>query len=213
MVVIDLGQGDDAQVIFETLNARGEPLLPADLLRNYIFLRAARLGEPQESLYEQYWKPFDDPFWRQHVRQGRLIRPRSDLFMQHYLSSRQFNDVPVSHLFVEYKHWIDSQKPFSSVAGELQALANARENYRTFIAAPAGTLLGSFGRFLEIFDVGTINPLMLIIAEAKPTEVEWKAMLTSLESYILRRTVCGLPTKAYNRIFSARIGPSAEWRR
>jgi hypothetical protein len=35
------------------------------------------------------------------------------------LSSRQFNDVPVSHLFVEYTHWIDSRKPFSSVAAEL----------------------------------------------------------------------------------------------
>jgi hypothetical protein len=32
VVAIDLEQGDDAQVIFETLNARGEPLLPADLL-------------------------------------------------------------------------------------------------------------------------------------------------------------------------------------
>ena len=34
VVVIDLQLDDDAQVIFETLNARGEPLLPADLLRN-----------------------------------------------------------------------------------------------------------------------------------------------------------------------------------
>jgi hypothetical protein len=34
VVEIDLEAGDDAQVIFETLNARGEPLLPADLLRN-----------------------------------------------------------------------------------------------------------------------------------------------------------------------------------
>jgi hypothetical protein len=42
--VIDLDREDDAQVIFETLNARGEPLLPADLLRNFIFLRAARAG-------------------------------------------------------------------------------------------------------------------------------------------------------------------------
>ena len=33
VVAIDLEQDDDAQVIFETLNARGEPLLPADLLR------------------------------------------------------------------------------------------------------------------------------------------------------------------------------------
>jgi hypothetical protein len=34
VVIIDLQTDDDPQVIFETLNARGEPLLPADLLRN-----------------------------------------------------------------------------------------------------------------------------------------------------------------------------------
>ncbi len=62
VVEIDLEGGDDAQVIFETLNARGEPLLPADLLRNYIFLRAARSNEPQEKLYNTYWSAFDDEF-------------------------------------------------------------------------------------------------------------------------------------------------------
>ena len=64
VVVIDLDDKDDPQVIFETLNARGEPLLPADLLRNYIFLRAGRLGQNQEELYARYWTGFDDDFWR-----------------------------------------------------------------------------------------------------------------------------------------------------
>jgi len=201
VVVIDLGQGDDAQVIFETLNARGEPLLPADLLRNYIFLRAARLGEHQENLYEQYWRPFDDSFWRERVRQGRLYRPRSDLFMQHYLSSRQFNDVPVTHLFVEYKYWITTKRPFETVAAELAALAQAREHYKKFLSSPPTTPIGAFSRFLESFDVGTIHPLMMIIAEAAPAEDELQSMLKNLESYIVRRTVCGLPTKAYNRVF------------
>ena len=100
IVAIDLEQEDDAQVIFETLNARGEPLLPADLLRNYIFLRAARLGENQEVLYKQHWSKFDDPFWRTEVKQGRLNRPRSDLYMQHFLASRQGVDIPIKHLFV-----------------------------------------------------------------------------------------------------------------
>jgi hypothetical protein len=203
VVVIDLGSGDDTQVIFETLNARGEPLLPADLLRNYIFLRAARQGEPQEALYEQHWKPFDDPFWRHRVRQGRLIRPRSDLFMQHYLASRQFNDIPVSHLFIEYKHWIDSKHPFETVAAELEALAKARENYKGFLSSPATTPLGAFSRFLESFDIGTIHPLMMIIADATPTEEELDAIVKALESYIVRRAACSLPTKAYNRVFLA----------
>src|SRR5208283_4302711 len=115
VVVIDLEYDDDAQIIFETLNARGEPLLPGDLLRNYVFLRAARQGQNQEALYQEFWKPFDDQFWRTQVKQGRLFRPRSDLFMQHYLSSKQCEDIPIKHLFVEYKYWIEHKRPFAGV--------------------------------------------------------------------------------------------------
>ena len=32
-----MGSDDNAQVIFETLNARGTPLLPSDLVKNYLF--------------------------------------------------------------------------------------------------------------------------------------------------------------------------------
>jgi len=39
LVVITLGESDDAQVIFETLNSKGEPLLAMDLVRNNIFYR------------------------------------------------------------------------------------------------------------------------------------------------------------------------------
>ena len=88
VAVIDLQRDDDPQVIFETLNARGEPLLPADLLKNYIFFRANREKIDVDAAYKKYWSRFDDEFWRQEVKQGRLTRPRSDLFMQHFLSSR-----------------------------------------------------------------------------------------------------------------------------
>ena len=37
IVVIDLHSQDEAQVIFETLNARGTQLLPADLIKNFLF--------------------------------------------------------------------------------------------------------------------------------------------------------------------------------
>ncbi|MEP6671816.1 MAG: DUF262 domain-containing HNH endonuclease family protein [Chthoniobacter sp.] len=201
VVAIDLEIGDDAQVIFETLNARGEPLLPADLLRNFIFLRAGRLGEPQEVLYEKYWKNFDDPFWRQEVQQGRLLRPRSDLFMQHFLSSRQGVDIPVKHLFVEYKFWIDRQKPFLNVEAELQTLARQGSDYRRIIAPAKDDPLRSFMEFLETFDIRTGYPLLLFFFDAELSSEEWMKIAAALESYLLRRAVCGLSTKNYNRVF------------
>ncbi len=201
VVVIDLDQGDDAQIIFETLNARGQPLLPADLLRNYIFLRAARSGESQDALYEKYWRPFDDPFWGEAVRQGRLIRPRSDLLMQHYLASRRLRQIQVTHLFVEYRHWVEKHRPFTSVAAELEAIADARDAYREIVGPSTKSRLGAFGKFLEVFEVSTVLPLLLAILHTKPEPAQLEEILDCLESYIVRRSVSPFDTKAYNQIF------------
>jgi hypothetical protein len=153
VVIIDLEQGDDAQVIFETLNARGEPLLPADLLRNYIFLRAAREGVPSEALYNQYWAKFDDPFWREHVSQGRLLRPRSDLFMQHFLASRQTIDIPIKHLYAEYKVWIEKKRPFKTVGEELAVLSKQGDDFHRILQPKHDDPIHRLVSFLDAFDV------------------------------------------------------------
>lgn len=50
VVVIDLEANDDAQEIFETLNSLGTPLLPADLVKNSLFHRAAHERENTRQL-------------------------------------------------------------------------------------------------------------------------------------------------------------------
>lgn len=201
VVVIDLDHDDDAQVIFETLNARGEPLLPADLLRNFIFLRAARQGESQEALYNEYWRKFDDPFWRVPVTQGRLKRPRSDLFMQHFLSSRQAVDIPITHLFVEYKFWIKKKQPFSNIREELDTIARQGDDFRRIIEPKKNDPLFPLVTFLDCFDIRTVYPLLLFLLDVKLSASEWNDVSITIESYLLRRAVCNLTTKSYNRIF------------
>jgi Protein of unknown function DUF262/Protein of unknown function (DUF1524) len=201
VVAIDLDKDDDAQVIFETLNARGQPLLPADLLRNFIFLRAARLGEPQEQLYDEYWRRFDDPFWRHEVRQGRLFRPRSDLFMQHFLASRQMVDIPIGHLFVEYKFWIVREKPFPTVRDELATIARQGDDFRRILEPKRSDALFPLVTFLDRFDIRTVYPLLLHLLDLRLSDDDLKLVSVTLESYLLRRAVCDLPTKNYNRVF------------
>jgi uncharacterized protein with ParB-like and HNH nuclease domain len=201
VVIIDLERDDDAQVIFETLNARGEPLLPADLLRNYIFLRAARQELNPEALYNTYWKPFDDPFWRTETRQGRLLRPRSDLFLQHFLTSKQAIDIPIKHLFVEYKAWIERQKPYANVEVELQAIARQGTHFRRITAPKKSDPLYPLATFLETFDTSTAYPLLLHLLDSNLTDEQLREIAVTLESYVLRRAVCNLTPKNYNRIF------------
>ena len=201
VVVIDLDRDDDAQVIFETLNARGEPLLPADLLRNFVFLRAARAGEEQEVLYEKYWRRFDDAFWRVPVRQGRLVRPRSDLYLQHFLASRLTIDIPAKHLFAEYKHWIRTDNPFPSVRAELETLAKQGDDFRRILEPKHSDVLYGLATFLESFDVRTAYPLLLHLLDSGISDNDWRDVSRTLESYLLRRALCGLTTKNYNRVF------------
>jgi len=45
MVVIDLAADENAQEIFETLNARGAQLTAADLIKNLVFQRLLEAGD------------------------------------------------------------------------------------------------------------------------------------------------------------------------
>lgn len=201
VVTIDLDQEDDAQVIFETLNARGEPLLPADLLRNYIFLRASRLGEDQEKLYTKYWSAFDDEFWRSEISQGRINRPRSDLFMQHFLASQKTVDIPVKHLYVEYRHWIEKSKPFGSVEDELVILNRFGSYFRSLIEPEIGHPLKGVSDFLINYDVSTAYPFLLTVLDSVARKDELVEIGITVESYVLRRAICGLTPKNLNRVF------------
>jgi uncharacterized protein with ParB-like and HNH nuclease domain len=201
VVTVELEGDDDPQVIFETLNARGEPLLPSDLLRNFVFLRAAQKKESQEQLYSEYWLPFDDSFWRTLEKQGRFYRPRSDIFLQHYLTLQRRQEVLIARLYNEYKDWIKISSPFPTVKAELEALSDHRVYFRELIEPDTSTAYGRFAAFLKVVDLSTVYPLTLGIRGSEPSDEEIAGMLTDLESYIVRRAICNLGSKNYNRFF------------
>lgn len=202
VVSIELEGKDDPQVIFETLNARGEPLLPSDLLRNYIFRRAEKNKEDQDRLYEKYWKMFEEGFWRENETQGRLKRYRIDLFMQHFLSLKKATDINIGHLFEEYKNWIDSSIPYSSIEAELDDLTSYAGAFCQLIKPDVNTRFGQFAERLQVLDVRTIYPLALyLLTDSNLSENELDDIAIDLESYLIRRAVCGKTTKNYSKFF------------
>ncbi|MBL4751808.1 MAG: DUF262 domain-containing protein [Amylibacter sp.] len=205
VVVIDLDKDDDPQVIFETLNARGQALLPADLIRNYIFLRARRDNLDLESVYEKYWYHFDDEFWRKEIKQGRLNRPRSDLFIQHLLASRQARDIPIKHLYMEYRHWSEGAEADLPVLKEIQLISEQSQNYRRLLEPDIDDPIAPIAEFVRTFEISTAYPLLLSFFESKPSDEDWQEIGRIMESYILRRAVCDFGTKNYNKLFLSAV--------
>ncbi len=104
VVSITLEADDNPQVIFETLNARGTPLLALDLVKNSIFHLAARQERDTDRLYEEVWAPqLDDDYWRQERRQGRLNRPIGELFLMHWLTMSLEKITPATELFSAFR--------------------------------------------------------------------------------------------------------------
>jgi hypothetical protein len=206
VVEIILDEGDDAQVIFETLNDRGEPLLAADLVRNNIFQRADARRENAEQLFKRHWKPFEDPFWSVMEKQGRYKKQRIEFFIANFIAGKMASDVTISKLFSEYKAFLrpprNSTVPrYPSVAAEIQDLEAYGAIYRDIVERTSGSPLAVFSTRLKPWDVTTINPLLLRLWASDMGDAEKQASLDLLLSLIVRRAVCGLTSKNYNNLF------------
>ena len=101
--------------------------------------------------------------------------------MQHFLASRQTEDIPIKHLFVEYKHWIERTRPFSSMKEELATLARHGEEFRRIIDPKKGDPVYPIAVFLEAFDIRTAYPLLLALLDAKVDAAMWAAISNILE--------------------------------
>lgn len=210
VVEIVLDEGDDAQVIFETLNDRGEPLLAADLVRNNIFQRADARGENAESLFKKHWTPFEHAFWSQMEKQGRYKKQRIEFFLSNFIAGKIAGDVTISKLFSEYKAFLRPARNgttprYTTVQAEIQDLEAYGNIYREIIERTSGSPLALISTRLRAWDVTTVNPLLLRLWASDMGEEEKQSSLDLLLSLIVRRAVCGLTSKNYNNLFLAVI--------
>jgi len=202
LVVVDLGEGDDPQLIFETLNALGTPLQPADLVKNFLFHWAQDQGAKIEDLYAHIWRPFDDKvsYWREEVRQGRLKWSRIDLYLAHYLTLLRKDVVSMTHLFAEFREYFTNGND-ATAEDHIRQLRNYADVYHGFDQYPEDSREGLFFNRLEALDTSMVIPVLLETLREPGSNEDKDLFLDYLESYLVRRAVCCLTYKNYNRLF------------
>lgn len=206
LVVITLGEGDDAQVIFETLNSKGEPLLAMDLVRNNIFQRAEKQAPATEEMYNELWGPFDAPWWKEDAPFARPRRPRIDHFLAHVLGAETGESIAMRELYAEYRSFaIPRGKPrFDKVEDELGLLQKHAPTYETLEGrVDVNPTMRWFGRKLSAWQITTVYPVAFQIAGSNLSQDEQESTVRLLYSYVVRRAVSSLTGKNLNKLFSA----------
>jgi predicted transport protein len=203
LVVVDVAldrQLDDPQLIFESLNSTGVDLSQSDLIRNFILMRLPE--KEQTRLYEQYWNKIEKLF--------RGSEWSFDTFARDYvaLKTRATKQEKSAEIYYAFRNFFPD---LVDLCGGLEpALEDVLRYARYYAAFTIGRdVSGERGRRLaklrRLVDVPALLIMRLMeccdeIATLK--EAELLDSLSLIESYVMRRAICGYQTRGYWQVFS-----------
>ena len=205
LVSIQIDNEDEPELIFESLNARGKPLMAFDLLRNNLFLRTRQsAGEDRDALYKKYWRHFEIPFWEQSVGAGRRKTTLSELFLQHFLSAKLATDnvEPLFHTYQkEYRKNLSDDT--QTTESELTELHRYSGFYKRIAISGDDSELGKAMQVYHFLNITTLRPFVLyLVAEAGLSGEQGEHVFHALESYTMRRAICTKQKlKNFNKFF------------
>lgn len=213
-VSVCIGENEDEQKIFDSINSTGEPLNSTDIIKNALFDKIIKESNEQEAikLYEGYWKCIFEKdenergFWDAKI--GSPERYRSEIFLHAFAViegffdySKKHNISHIAHLYKEYIKSFDMDK-FKKFLREIKEFAQI---YRDF---PQATNTEPFNfddwklRLFHIIDqygITTTLPLLLKLEyQIKDNNGDLEQCLKLLEILLL----CNTQNKAYNTFFA-----------
>ena len=203
VVAINLSGHDDDQLIFETLNDRGAPLLKADLIKNWIFQQREKIRAETDTWPDQFWNDFDDDWWREETSQGRHMRSRIDTFLQYWLTMRTRDEVLADDVFRTFTEYAaDRMSAPAAAEGFLAALLRDAEKFRSMADNPADTEVGRFyQRVVQEFEMAATMPLLMWIISDNHNvpDAQVQQALSALKSWVIRRTLLRRTMKDVNK--------------
>lgn len=219
---ISLQQGEDEQVIFDTINSLGVRLTTGELLKNYFFTESTR------EEYEELWMPIFEKdrdlanYWDEEVVSGRLKRANIDFFFTAYLNIKiQDPNIRVSAdhkiryrrsegLFNNYKDLIGTYNlnKRDMIYDILEYALVYHDNINPNIAKgdiPGTPGIERINFLIFVLEYTAIVPYILYLLKNVSDIEERNAMFGYIESYIIRRLICKSDNKNYSDLFSENL--------
>ena len=194
-VAIYLARTEPEHLVFETLNARGAALTEWDKIRNYLFYRVQR---DQDGLFRDYLAAFDEDWWRSATGSGHDRRPRTDRFVDYWLESKTKEPVEVARVFRKFR---DRTENFDhdTLVSWVETMAHDAEYYRQFERGEEGAtdIETVFHTRRRRMGIGSFWPFVLGLRRAEKDREQFLSVLSTLESWFVRRKVWGHQARNY----------------
>lgn len=205
---LSLEPEENEYLIFETLNARGEPLTEWDKAKNHILARhASAMKKPKwgdsESFYQEHLSEYDaNPWWRERADQARFSGDRINLFLNHWLMISTSRTIPHQ---LSYWHFTN----YAKKADSLDAIEFLVSSFRRFSSlfhavethGDDNTVQGLFRHRRGVLRAGVVVPTMMRLMDLLGPGDAFDQATRSIESFLVRRLVMGHYARGYEDLF------------
>jgi len=203
LIIVDIALDrnyDNPQLIFESLNSTGLELSQADLIRNYVLMG---LDVPEQTkLYNQYWYPMEQrlsraeyvPMFDRFIRDYLTVKSRSgaipninDVYTSFKTYRAQHESISISQIVADIYRYARHFIKLAYAEDDDLAIATALADINSLKVDVAYPFL------LEVYDDYSVGTL---------SRDDFLAILRLVESYVFRRSICGIPTNSMNKTFA-----------
>lgn len=199
LMIVDIKldrEKDKPQLVFESLNSTGKKLDESDLIRNFILMN--KKPTEQERIYETYWHPIEK---NTHYNVSDFIRD--------YLTNELGKTPKKDGVYREFRRFLQNQEQTPNFEENLLKRLFIFSNYYKEIRFSEVSVpeINAVIKNINHLEIGVSYPYLLdlfhmwqgkkIIGEGEVAEI-----LSWIEAFAFRRTLCEIPTNALNKIFA-----------
>ena len=190
---------DDPQLVFESLNSTGLELNEGDKIRNFVLMGLDI--EEQERYYDSYWNPIEKNAGYDKQNNSYDVSP----FIRDYLSIKQKKITSMKDIYTEFKSYAEKKpgemeeimKDLLAYAKRYNKLLVGHQNFPTKLKASIFRL----NRFESSVTRPFLMEVLRLQEEGSLTVDEVTEICRIVESYLLRRIICDLPSNTLAKVF------------
>lgn len=197
VVAVPISEEDNAQKIFESINATGVKLTAADLIRNYMLMDLP--SDIQEKYYSNYWRKIEE-----YVSQD---SKELELFFRTYIAIKTYTLVPKNSVYRFFVDWVEKSQ--YSIEDVFKDLFEYAQIYCLLLKADIKKNL-PYSLQISVTDfrkISSDSPMSLIMEFyhiyrlGLMTEQSLGSAIYSVNSYLLRRSICDMDSQNISRLF------------
>ena len=190
---------DDPQLVFESLNSTGLELNEGDKIRNFVLMGLDI--EEQERYYDSYWNPIEKNAGYDKQNNSYDVSP----FIRDYLSIKQKKITSMKDIYTDFKAFADKRTgEMEEIMKDLLAYAKRYNKLLVGHQSFPTKLKASIFR-LNRFESSVTRPFLMEVLRLQEEGILTVDEVTQtcriVESYLLRRIICDLPSNTLAKVF------------